>query len=195
MPIFAALYRTKEMGILESILTAVSLCADCFAVALCSSVTLKKIDWKDAGKVALAFALIQTALLLAGWLFGSLFAGMVRTVSHVIGCALLLYVGGSMLLEGIRGGGEERNLNGMKNIIIGGVATSIDALAIGVAQSMGEAGKGGTIVPLAVSVAAVTMISVIAGILGGRAIGRKCGSVAEIAGGLVLIGIGISFLF
>ena len=184
------------MGMLESILTAVSLCADCFAVALCSSVTLKKIDWKDAGRVALSFAIIQTALLLAGWLFGSLFAGMVHTVSHIIGCVLLLYVGGSMLLEGIRGEGEERNLNGMKNIIIGGVATSIDALAVGVAQSMGgKEGKEGSIATLAISVAVVTLISVIAGILGGRAIGRKCGSVAEIAGGAVLIGIGVSFLF
>jgi len=187
--------RQRDMGILESILTAVSLCADCFAVALCSSVTLKKIDWKDAGRVAVAFALIQTALLLIGWLFGNLFAGMVHTVSHIIGCILLLYVGGSMLLEGIRGGSEERNLNGLKNIIIGGIATSIDALAIGVAQSMGEGSGRGAIVPLAVSVAAVTLISVIAGILGGKTIGQKCGRVAEIAGGLVLAGIGISFLF
>ncbi len=191
-PIFAPAKRLNYMGILESLLTAVSLCADCFAVSLCSSVTLKKIEWRSALVVAVAFALIQTGLLLAGWAAGSLLAGAVHTISHIIGCVLLLYVGGSMLLEGIRGKGEERNLNGLKNIVIGGIATSIDAMAVGVAQSMG----GGTsITPLAVCVAAVTFISVIAGILGGKTIGLKFGRIAEIAGGAVLAGIGISFLF
>ena len=126
------------MGMPESLLTAVSLCADCFAVSLCSSVTLKKIDWKDALKVAAVFALIQTGLLLLGHLAGSLLAGAVHTVSDIIGCVLLLYVGGSMILEGVKGKGEEHNLNGVRNIIIGGIATSIDALAVGAAQSMGK---------------------------------------------------------
>ena len=180
------------MGILESLLTAVSLCADCFAVSLCSSVTLKKIDWKDAFKVATVFAIIQTGLLLAGWAAGNVLAGAVQTISNIIGCLLLLYVGGSMIFEGIKGKGEERNLNGLKNIIIGGIATSIDAMAVGVAQSMG----GGTSITLpAACVAAVTFISVIVGILGGKRIGEKFGRIAEITGGTVLAGIGISFLF
>ena len=181
------------MGMPESLLTAVSLCADCFAVSLCSSVTLKKIDWKDALKVAAVFALIQTGLLLLGHLAGSLLAGAVHTVSDIIGCVLLLYVGGgSMILEGVKGKGEEHNLNGVRNIIIGGIATSIDALAVGAAQSMG---KDPAIAPLAIAVAAVTLISVLAGILGGKTIGRKSGRIAEVAGGAVLSAIGISFLF
>lgn len=192
IPIFAPAKNLKEMGILESVLTAVSLCADCFAVSLCSSVTLKKIEWKSVLKVAVVFAAIQSGLLLSGYLAGGLLAGAVHTVSHIIGCALLLYVGGSMLLEGIRGKGEERNLNGLKNIVMGGIATSIDALAVGAARSMVE---GPTIAPLAISVAIVTLISVIAGILGGKTIGLKFGRIAEIAGGAVLAGIGISFLF
>lgn len=180
------------MGMLESLLTAVSLCADCFAVSLCSSVTLKKIDWKDALRVAIAFAVIQTGLLLLGHLAGSLLAGAVHTVSDIIGCVLLLYVGGSMILEGVKGKGEEHNLNGVRNIIIGGIATSIDALAVGAAQSMG---KDPAIAPLAIAVAAVTLISVLAGILGGKTIGHKSGRIAEVAGGAVLSAIGISFLF
>ncbi len=191
-PIFAPAKHLKDMGIVESLLTAVSLCADCFAVSLCSSVTLKKIEWKSVLKVAVSFSIIQTGLLLIGHLAGSLLSGFVHTVSHIIGCALLLYVGGSMLLEGIRGKGEERNLNGLKNIVIGGIATSIDAMAVGVAQSMGD---NLSITPLAACVAVVTFISVIAGILGGKTIGLKFGRIAEIAGGAVLAGIGISFLF
>lgn len=182
------------MQILESILTAASLCADCFAVALCSSLTLKKIDFKQATTIAISFAIIQTGLLLAGWAFGSLLAGLVHKISHIIGFLLLLYVGGSMVIEGAKGKCDGHNLNGAKNIILGGIATSIDAVAVGVAQSM-ETDGGGSIWTLAAAVFAITMISVVAGIFGGKKIGQVCGNVAEVVGGLVLVGIGVSFLF
>ena len=182
------------MGILESILVAVSLCADCFAVTLCSSVTLKSLKWTNVMKVALGFAVIQSGLLLAGWAFGSLFASYVIKISHIIGFLLLLYVGGSMLLEGIRGNEEVRKLDGWRNIILGGIATSIDALAVGVAESMEDTAWNGFL-PLLIAVFVVTALSAVIGICGGRFIGKVAGRVAEIIGGLVLIGIGISLLF
>ena len=95
-----------------------------------------------------------------------------------------------MLIEGIRGKAEVRNLNGWRNIVLGGLATSIDALAVGVAESM----DGHGILPLAVSVFVITALSVVIGLRGGRAIGARFGRWAEIAGGLVLIGIGVSVL-
>ena len=182
-----------RMSIWESILVAVSLCADCFAVSLCSGVTLRSVRWRPVLGVALAFAVIQAGLLLAGWAFGWLFVGFVERVSHWIGFLLLLYVGGSMLLEGIRGDEEVRNLDGWRNVLLGGLATSIDALAVGVAQSM-EGSDWRAFLPLLVSVFAVTALSVVAGLRGGRALGTRFGRWAEIAGGLVLIGIGVSFL-
>lgn len=182
------------MGIVESILIAISLCADCLAVSLCSSVTIRKINWRAVLRVAVAFAIIQSGLLLAGWLFGNLFVGLIERISHILGFLLLLYVGGSMFIEGIRNKQEIRDLNGLKNVIIGGVATSIDALAVGVAQSMsGQTWPG--FAPLLVSVFIVTAISVICGIRGGKALGSRFGRWAEIIGGLVLIGIGVSLLF
>lgn len=185
------------MTILETLLLALSLCADCFAVSLCSSVTLKKAGRRDVLLTALAFAVIQSALLLAGCLLGDLFYGLVETVSGIIGFVLLAYVGGSMLVEGIRGCGEGKNLDGWKNILLGGVATSIDAAAVGVSQSMSGSGLSGTL--LLVSVFACTLVSVAAGISAGRAIGcirgRNVGRIAELAGGLVLVGIGFSILF
>jgi putative Mn2+ efflux pump MntP len=181
------------MGILESILVAVSLCADCFAVTLCSSVTLKDLRWRSVARVALAFAVIQSGLLLAGWAFGSLFASYVIKVSHFIGFGLLLYVGGSMLLEGIRGKEEVRDLGSWSKIAVGGIATSIDALAVGVAQSM-EDTAWHAFLPLLVSVFVVTALSAVLGICGGRFIGRRVGRAAEILGGCVLIGIGVSLL-
>ena len=182
------------MGILESVLMAVSLCADCFAVSLCSGVTVRDSKVRDVLKVALAFGVIQTGLLAAGWALGSLFVGFVEKASHIIGFLLLLYVGGSMLIEGIRNQEEVRDLNGFRNVIVGGIATSIDALAVGVAQCMAGTDLKG-MMPLVISVFAVTVLSVVLGIEGGKTIGRKFGRWAEIVGGLVLIGIGASLLF
>lgn len=182
------------MGIIEAILVAVSLCADCFAVTLCSSVTLKDLRWNSVAKVAAVFAVIQAGLLLAGWAFGSLFASYVIKISHIIGFLLLLYVGGSMLYEGVRGKEEVRKLDSWRNIVLGGIATSIDALAVGVAQSMEDTSWNGFL-PLLIAVFAVTALSAVLGICGGRFIGRRVGRIAEIIGGLVLIAIGVSLLF
>ena len=181
------------MGIWEAILVAVSLRADCFAVSLCSGVTLRDVSWKRVLGVALAFAVIQAGLLAVGWAFGYLFVGLVERISHIIAFLMLLYVGGSMLIEGIRGKEEARNLDGWRNVLVGGVATSIDALAVGVAQSMEDVSFSGFL-PLLLSVFAVTALSVVAGLKGGSAIGVRFGRWAEIAGGLVLIGIGVSVL-
>lgn len=181
------------MGIWESILLAASLCADCLAVSLCSGVTLRSVRWREILGVALAFAIIQAGLLVAGWAFGYLFVGMVEKISHVIAFLLLLYVGGSMLIEGIKGEAEVRDLSSWRNIIIGGLATSIDALAVGVAQSMDGADWPGFL-PLLFAVFVITALSVVVGLRGGRAIGERFGRWAEIVGGVVLIAIGVSVL-
>ena len=176
---------------IQALLIAVSLCADCFAVTLCSGVTLKKVSPSNVASVAFCFAVIQTGLLLAGWAAGELVSGLVQNVSKWIGFALLLYVGGSMLVEGIRNRQEVRDLDGFVNIILGGLATSMDALSVGVAHSM----QGGAdIIPLAVSLFAVTAVSVVCGILFGKSAGCRFGRWAEIGGGAVLVTIGITIL-
>ena len=182
------------MEIWEAILLAASLCADCLAVSLCSGVTLGRVRWSQVLGIALAFAVIQAGLLLAGWAFGYLLGGLVEKISHLIAFLLLLYVGGSMLIEGIRNKIEARNLHGLRNVLVGGVATSIDALAVGAAQSM-DGVAWGAFVPLLVAVFGITALSVVTGLYTGRAIGSRFGRWAEILGGLVLIGIGITLLF
>ena len=169
------------MSIIETLLLAASLCADCFAVSLCSSVTLKKAGWRSVLLTALAFAVIQSALLLAGCVLGDLFYGIVEKVSNVIGFVLLAYVGGSMLASRI----------------LGSLATSIDAAAVGVSQSMSGAGVSDSVLLLA-SVFLCTAVSVAAGICAGKAIGnirgRNVGRIAEVAGGAVLVGLGVAVL-
>ena len=182
------------MNILESIVTAVCLCADCFAVSTCSSTTLKtKPGSALIGRVAISFGIIQTALLVIGWAAGKLLFGVVNTWAHVIGGILLVYVGGSMLFEGLSGKTEAHDLNGWKNIILGGIATSIDALAVGGSKSMDGSGLT-EMLPLAAAVFLVTLLSVIAGICFGNALGRKIGKWAEIIGGAVLLGMGVAMV-
>ena len=172
---------------------AVSLCADCFAVSLCSGVTMKDVSRKKVLLVALVFGVVQAALLLAGFFFGDLFVGYVEKFAHWIGFLLLLYVGGSMILEAIKGEEEARDLNGIRNILVASVATSIDALAVGISLSMDMEPVRSALLK-AVAVLIVTIISVIAGILGGRKIGTRFGRGAETVGGIVLILIGLNIL-
>ena len=177
----------------QVILFGMSLCADCFAVSLCSGVTLRSSRWKDILTVALVFALIQTSFLFLGWALGHAVVAYVIKIANWIAFLLLLYVGGSMFIEGVRNKSEARDLSSFRNLIIGGVATSIDAFSVGVSMAMGGDAIG-EILPKAVSVFVFTVLSVIAGIAGGKKIGSHAGPVAEIIGGLVLIGIGLSIL-
>ena len=182
------------MNILESIVTAVCLCADCFAVSTCSSTTLKTRPGATLiTKVALAFGVIQAAFLVIGWAAGNLLFGVVNSWAHIIGGILLIYVGGSMLFEGLGNKAEAHDLNGWKNIILGGIATSIDALAVGGSKSMDGSGFA-DMLPLAVSVFIVTILSVVAGICFGNTLGRKIGKWAEIVGGAVLLGMGVAMI-
>lgn len=181
------------MDIFEPILIALSLCADCFAVSICSGVTLRSGNaTRNTIKVALTFALIQSGLLLAGWMLGNAFLAAVNKISGIIGCILLLYVGGSMIAEALKGECKAHNLDGWKNIVIGGLATSIDALAVGGAESMKSGDK--RIFTLCFSVFVITAISVISGLLFGSRLGKDFGKRAEIAGGIVLIVLGLLML-
>ena len=185
----------------SAVLVGISLCADCFAVSLCSSFLLTREEMrKKVWTVAAVFAVIQTGLLLGGWALGAFasdlisgYVGHFEKVAHVIGFLLLLYVGGAMFLDGIRSKSEHLNLDGFKSIVIGGVATSIDAAAVGLSMAMDQE-KWTDIAPLALSVLVFTALSVVVGMFSGSFVGRKLGYSARIVGGIVLIGLGISIL-
>lgn len=183
------------MSIVETILFGLSVCADCFAVSLCSSVKLKESQPAKTLKIALCFAVIQTGFLLCGWAFGDILAIFIDKIAKWLGLGLLLYVGGQMIYSALfcKGNEEAHDLNGLKNIILAGVATSIDALAIGSSLSLAGQTWSDTI-PKAISVFICTAASVIIGIAGGRHIGHKIGHWAEGIGGIVLIGIGLSLV-
>lgn len=176
------------MSPLEIILMALGLSADSLAVSLCSSVTLRKVDWKSVATVASAFAFIQAGLLFGGWGFGELLQGIVGKAARLLSFLLLLYVAASMLYEGIVWKGEVRNLDSFRNIVIGGIATSIDAAVAGAAETIDGMTLDG-LVPLMAAVFIITAVSVVAGILSGAGMGRRYGRAAEVAGGIVLLSI------
>lgn len=180
---------------LISVLIALSLCADCFAVSLCSGVRASGAGQVRIALAALGFAVIQSLFLLLGWAFGVVLSRFVVRVSEWIAMALLLYVGINMLLDGVRAlrGGrvaEGFAIDGLWSVIMGGVATSLDALSVGASRAM-EGEVWADFLPLAVAVFVVTLLSVEAGLNGGRFAGRRFGHWAEVAGGVVLICIGV----
>ena len=181
------------IAILSALVFAMSLCADCLAVSICSSGTLKKLEWKPVIAISLIFGVVQAGLLLLGYGFGDIFVGYVEKIAHVIGFLLLLYVGGSMLKEGIAKDAEAHDLNGLGHIVIAAIATSIDALAVGISLSMGGDSLDDLLFK-ALAVFIVTVLSVVVGICFGQKLGERFGHIAEIIGGIVLILIGINIL-
>ncbi|MBO6082660.1 MAG: manganese efflux pump [Bacteroidales bacterium] len=181
------------LGFLAALIFALSLCADCFAVATCSSVTLRQVSWRSVLGVSLVFAFVHISLLLAGWAFGDLFVGFIGKIAPVLGFLLLAYVGGSMLVDAWRNSPEVRNLSGLRNILLGAVATSIDAFATGISLSMDRDSFGDMAVKATV-LFFVTLLTVGFGIKGGQLVGRRYGRGAQVAGGIVLLCIGLNIL-
>ena len=182
------------MEIIFACVLSLSLCMDCFAVCACSSVTIRTMRWPQVMWIALVFAVVQAGLLAVGWAFGDLFVGYLSSISRIIGFLLLAYVGGSMVVGYFRGESETCDLNGLRNVIIGAVATSIDAFSVGISLSM----SGESAHTVAVDTAALficTFASVVAGMFSGSHIGSRFGRTATLAGGIVLLLIGINVLF
>ena len=181
------------MKITIVILFALSLCADCFAVSLCSGVGLRTVDRRRVSLIALTFAFVQAGFLFLGWLFGDLLASWVSRAADWIGFILLMYVSLSMLRSAFRGEEECLELDGLRNVLTGAIATSIDALAVGMSLSM----AGETLCDISVKTVAVfisTFLSVLVGICGGHRIGLRFGRLAEAAGALVLAVIAFNIL-
>ena len=182
------------MMVFNAILLAASLCADCFAVSACSSVKLSSLEWKKILPISLAFGLIQSLLLFLGWFFSDFFVGYVEKFAGAIGFLLLLYVGGGMIIEAVKGEMEPRDLNGLKNVIVGGIATSIDAFAVGVSLTCIHYTASRMVYPVAVISFCSWAIS-IAGLVAGIRAAQRISWPTEPAGGIVLIALACRIAF
>ena len=184
------------MSILEIWLLAVSLAIDCFTVSIASGIILHRIRWGIFLKMAFLFGLFQAAMPFLGWLGASRFNHLIETYDHWIAFALLAFLGIRMIREHFKDE-EERSFDPtrMKVILTLAVATSIDALAVGISFAFtGFRTLSSLLYPLTAIGIASFVIS-LAGSLIGVFFGKRFNLRVEIFGGLVLIGIGVKILF
>lgn len=179
------------MSIVKLLFIAVSLAMDAFAVSVCKGLNMKKINYAHAAIIGGFFGVFQAVMPLIGWAVGKQFANLVTSVSHWIAFGLLLFIGGKMLIEAIKGG-EEDVPEGLdyKELFILAVATSIDALAIGVVFAF----ENVKIVPSVLIIGAVTFVISFIGVAIGNRFGARYNKGAQIAGGVILILLGTKIL-
>lgn len=184
------------MTLLEIFLIGIGLSMDAFAVAICKGLAMPdKVDKKGALLIALYFGVFQAVMPTLGWLLGSQFARYVTRLAPWIAFILLAWIGGNMIRESLSKEEREEEETGSvshKELLVLAVATSIDALAVGVTFSMLELA-----VSMAVAVILIgctTFVISLAGVYVGNVFGAKYKSKAEFVGGAILILIGVKIL-
>ena len=178
------------MGFVELFLIAVGLSMDAFAVSVCKGLSVQKLEKKHMALVGLYFGGFQFLMPLLGYLLGARFESLITNVDHWIAFALLLVIGGNMIKESF---GEAEKLNddfGVKTMLMLAVATSIDALAVGITFAFLQV----RIVPAALLIGVTTFCLSALGIYIGNRFGARYKSRAELAGGIILILIGVKIL-
>ena len=178
------------MSILDLFLIAVSLSMDALAVSVCKSLAIRRAGVREACTMGIWFGGFQFLMPVLGWILGSRFINLIRNIDHWIAFILLSFIGGNMIRESFS---EDEELNddfGAKTMLLLAVATSIDALAVGITFAFLSV----RILPAAGTIGLTTFLLSCAGILIGRAFGARWKSGAERAGGVILILIGLKIL-
>ena len=183
------------MGLVELFLVAVGLSMDAFAVAICKGLGMKRLNVGQAAVIALFFGGFQGLMPAIGWLLGSQFAHVVEPIDHWIAFALLVFIGGKMLVDAPRGGEDETEeaTDGrldLRELVMLAIATSIDALAVGVTFAFLQM----DIVFPVLFIGVTTFLLSFAGVAIGHQFGSRWERPSTIAGGIVLILIGCKIL-
>ena len=184
------------MTLLEIFLIGIGLSMDAFAVAICKGLAMpNKVDKKGALLIALYFGVFQAVMPTLGWLLGSQFARYVTRFAPWIAFVLLAWIGGNMIRESLSKEEREEEETGSvshKELLVLAVATSIDALAVGVTFSMLELAV--SIAVAVILIGCTTFVISLAGVYVGNVFGAKYKSKAEFVGGAILILIGVKIL-
>ena len=179
------------MSLLTLFITAVGLSMDAFAVSICKGLAMKKIDFKKALIISLWFGGFQALMPAVGYLLGSGFEQYVTAIDHWIAFILLSLIGANMIKESLSKDEDEANDSvDVKTMFLLAVATSIDALAVGVTYAFLKV----SIVPAVSFIGITTFILSLVGVKVGNIFGIKYKSKAEFAGGVILILMGVKIL-
>ncbi|MCR4908641.1 MAG: manganese efflux pump MntP family protein [Lachnospiraceae bacterium] len=178
------------MDLLSLFLLAVGLSMDAFAVAVCKGLEQEHFSWKNAAVVGIWFGFFQALMPVIGYFCGSLFVHYIEKFDHWIAFFLLALIGGNMIRESF--GREEKVRTGFRaaEMLLLAIATSIDALAVGITFAFLSIS-----LPFAVLFIGVCTFMISAfGVFIGSRFGEKYRSFSELLGGIILIGIGIKIL-
>lgn len=179
------------MGLIELFILAVGLSMDAFAVSVCKGLAMERPTWRRAIVPGLWFGAFQGLMPLLGWLLGSRFAQYITAVDHWIAFALLVILGVNMLREARHADDGEADASlGVKTMLAMAVATSIDALAVGITFAFLEV----AIVPAVCFIACVTFVISTLGVKVGALFGDRLQAKAEALGGIILIVLGVKIL-
>ena len=181
--------------IIEFILIGVGLAMDAFAVSVCKGLSMRKVRLRDAGVIALFFGVFQGLMPVVGWLLGRGFEQYITEFDHWIAFGLLVLIGGKMIVDVIRGDEEEQDERGsfrldIKELFLLAIATSIDALAVGVSFAF----LNYNIAEAALIIGVVTAVISLAGVYIGNLFGSRWERGASLAGGIILVLIGAKIL-
>lgn len=181
---------------IELFLLGIGLAMDAFAVSVCKGLGMRKLNKKQTLIIGLYFGGFQALMPLVGWLLGSQFQKYITRIDHWIAFILLGFIGGKMMIEAIREWNEEETVDVIdapldhKNMLVLSVATSIDALAVGITFAFLDT----PIIEAITIIGITTMVISIIGVVVGNFFGSRYKSKAEFIGGLILVLLGLKIL-
>ncbi|MBQ8366993.1 MAG: manganese efflux pump [Alistipes sp.] len=179
------------MGIVELLLIAIGLAMDAFAVSVGKGVTLKRVTMRHALNAGVWFGGFQALMPIVGYIVGVRFSSFVTSIDHWIAFGLLVVIGLNMIREAVWGDEESHTSDfGTKTMLLMAIATSIDALAIGISLAF----LGVNIWVSAAVIGIVTLLLSGVGVYLGSLFGSRLGTKAGIVGGIILIAIGLKIL-
>ena len=180
------------MSFLELLLIGVGLSMDAFAVAICQGLCMPKLNWRYTTEIAIFFGGFQALMPAVGYLLGSTFEQYITAVDHWIAFVLLCFIGGNMIREALSKDEEKLDASfSFKTMLLLAIATSIDALAVGITFALLP---DVNITAAVLFIGATTFILSAIGLKVGNVFGTKYKSKAELAGGIILILIGTKIL-
>ncbi|MBG3080404.1 manganese efflux pump MntP [Proteus mirabilis] len=185
------------MSFYATIILALALSMDAFAVAVCKGATLHKPRFREALRTGFIFGIIEASTPVIGWALGLYTSQYIIQWDHWVAFGLLFILGSRMIYQSLKRSDEcpceddAPQRHGSLSLIATGIATSLDAMAIGVGLAFLQV----NIVHTAMTIGMMTMIMATLGMLIGRYIGPVLGKKAEIIGGIVLIAIGFNIVF
>lgn len=183
------------MNLSATLFLAFGMSMDAFAVSISKGAALRQPKFAEALRTGLIFGAVEATTPLIGWALGMLASQFVLEWNHWIAFVLLVFLGGRMLIEGWRASDDDEKepprRYGFWLLVTTAIATSLDAMAVGVGLAFLQV----NIILTALTIGCATLIMTTIGIMVGRFIGPLLGKRAEILGGLVLIGIGVQILW